>query len=173
MREDRAGFLDGFTTDFFSVDGELKVSEEQRRQALALEEPARDEAVVACIDSFGRTDFRKDLERISVPTLVIHGDSDSIVPLEVSGRRTADSVDSARLVVVEGAPHGSTSATPTSSTSTCSLSWPADPTAKCPNPQAGLGIRAPCLSRDDANRRRFPDSTRDIGPDEREKKNAK
>ncbi|RYJ03001.1 MAG: alpha/beta hydrolase, partial [Actinomycetales bacterium] len=59
--EDRAGFLDGFTRNFFSADGELKVTEDQRPQALDLAQPAKQEALVACIDAFGRTDFRDDL----------------------------------------------------------------------------------------------------------------
>lgn len=105
-RTDRENFLDGFTTNFFSVDGELKVSEEQRQEALALEKPARDEAVVGCIGAFGRTDFRGDLAKVDVPTLVLHGDSDAIVPIEVSGRRSAEAIADATLVVVEGAPHG-------------------------------------------------------------------
>ena len=104
--EDREGFLDGFTTDFFSADGELKVTEEQRQQALTLQAAARDEAVVGCIGAFGRTDFRNDLERVTVPTLVIHGDSDAIVPFEVSGKRTAATIEGSTLVVVEGGPHG-------------------------------------------------------------------
>jgi non-heme chloroperoxidase len=103
---DREGFLDGFTTGFFSANGVLKVSEEQRQEALALEAPARDEAVVGCIGAFGRTDFRNDLDRITVPTLVIHGDSDAIVPFEVSGKRTAATIPGSTLVVVEDAPHG-------------------------------------------------------------------
>lgn len=105
-RTDRENFLDGFTTNFFSVDGELKVTEEQRQEALALEKPARDEAVVGCIGAFGRTDFRADLAKVDVPTLVLHGDSDAIVPIEVSGRRSAEAIADATLVVVEGAPHG-------------------------------------------------------------------
>ncbi len=105
-REDRDGFLDGFTTSFFSVDGELVVTQQQRQQALALQAPASDEAVVGCIGAFGRTDFRGDLPKIDVPTLVIHGDSDAVVPFEVSGRRTAEILDGATLVVVEKAPHG-------------------------------------------------------------------
>ncbi len=104
--QDREAFLDGFTTDFFSVDGELKVTEQQRQDALALTAKARDEALVGCIDAFGRTDFRRDLEAITVPTLVIHGDSDAIVPFEVSGKRTAAAVPGSRTVVVQGAPHG-------------------------------------------------------------------
>ncbi|WP_206063171.1 alpha/beta hydrolase [Nocardioides sp. HDW12B] len=106
VREDRFGFLDGFTRDFFSADGDLKVTEVQRQEALQLTTPARDEAVLACIDAFGRTDFRNDLSRVSVPTLVIHGDSDAIVPFEVSGRRTAEAISGATTVVVEGGPHG-------------------------------------------------------------------
>ncbi len=103
---DREDFLDGFTTGFFSANGVLKVTEEQRQEALALQAPARDEAVVACIGAFGRTDFRNDLERVTVPTLVIHGDSDAIVPFEVSGKRTAETISGSTLVVVEDAPHG-------------------------------------------------------------------
>ena len=103
---DREGFLEQFTTGFFSAGGELRVTEEQRQDALALERPARDEALLGCIGAFGRTDFRNDLESITVPTLVIHGDSDAIVPFEVSGKRTADSISGSSLVVVEGGPHG-------------------------------------------------------------------
>lgn len=106
VTSDRQGFLDQFTTDFFSVDGEIKVSEDQRQQALALEEPAVDAALAGCIDAFGRTDFRDDLAKISVPTLVIHGDGDATVPFEVSGKRSAEAISGAELVVVEGAPHG-------------------------------------------------------------------
>lgn len=104
--EDRAGFLDGFVTDFFSVDGELQVSDTERADALALTEPAREEAVLACIDAFARTDFRDDLARIDVPVLVLHGDSDAVVPIEVSGDRAAAAVPQAVQVTVAGAPHG-------------------------------------------------------------------
>lgn len=106
VRSDRAGFLDGFTTDFFSADGDLKVTEEQRQQALAMEAPAADQALLGCIDAFGRTDFRQDVARVQVPALVIHGDSDSIVPFEVSGKRTAEAIPNSTVVVIEGAPHG-------------------------------------------------------------------
>ena len=103
---DRESFLDGFTTSFFSAGGELKVTEQQRQAALGLQGKATDAAVVGCIGAFGRTDFRNDLERVTVPTLVIHGDSDAIVPFEVSGKRTAAAISGSELVVVEDAPHG-------------------------------------------------------------------
>lgn len=105
-RSDRVGFLDGFMHGFFSAGDDLKVSEVQRQEALQQAVPARDEAVVTCIEAFSRTDFRDDLTRLTVPTLVLHGDSDAIVPFEVSGRRTVDSVESAEAVVIEGGPHG-------------------------------------------------------------------
>ena len=105
-RTNRANFLDGFTTTFFTAGDDLKVTEEQRQQALAMQQPARDEAIVGCIDAFGRTDFRDDLTKIDVPTLVIHGDSDAIVPFEVSGKRTAEQTPGSTLVVVQDAPHG-------------------------------------------------------------------
>jgi pimeloyl-ACP methyl ester carboxylesterase len=54
------------------------------------------------------TDFRSDLSAFTIPTLVIHGDSDTTVPMEVSGARTADLVNDSKFVVVKGAPHGLT-----------------------------------------------------------------
>ncbi len=51
-------------------------------------------------------DFREELPKIAVPTLVIHGDRDVSAPLDITGRRTADLMPSATLRVYEGAPHG-------------------------------------------------------------------
>lgn len=59
-----------------------------------------------CVTSFSGTDFRDDLKKITVPTLVIHGDKDQTVPFAVSGERTAKMVAGAELKVYEGAPHG-------------------------------------------------------------------
>ena len=105
-REDREGFLDGFTTDFFSAGGELKVTEAQRQEALTLAAQAEDQALVDCIAAFGTTDFRQDLESVTVPTLVIHGDGDGTVPFEVSGKRTAAAIAGSELHVVQDGPHG-------------------------------------------------------------------
>lgn len=105
-REDREGFLDGFSQAFFSAHGELKVTEEQRQEALALAAKADDAGLVDCIAAFGTTDFRQDLTKVTVPTLVIHGDGDGTVPFEVSGKRTAESVEGATLHVVKDGPHG-------------------------------------------------------------------
>jgi non-heme chloroperoxidase len=59
-----------------------------------------------CIAAFSATDFRPDLAAIDVPTLVIHGDDDQIVPFELSGKLSAQLVPNARLLVYEGGAHG-------------------------------------------------------------------
>lgn len=105
LREDPRGFFDGFLTNFFSAGGELEVTEEQRQDALALAAQADVHAAAECIHSWV-SDFTGDLAKVSVPTLVVHGDSDAIVPFEVSGQRTHDAVAGSELVVLEGGPHG-------------------------------------------------------------------
>ncbi|HEX5916362.1 MAG TPA: alpha/beta hydrolase [Nocardioides sp.] len=62
-------------------------------------------AAYECIAAFSATDFRPDLEKVDVPTLVIHGDDDQIVPIEVGGKRSAAMVDGAELKVYEGSGH--------------------------------------------------------------------
>ncbi|WP_448640692.1 alpha/beta fold hydrolase [Geodermatophilus sp. URMC 63] len=111
VRTDRLAFLDGFTKDFFSPGGSglltsAAVSEEQRRYAWQIAAFASPKGTLDCITAFGRTDFRPDVAAVTVPTLVIHGDSDAIVPLEVSGRRSHEAIAGSELVVIEGGPHG-------------------------------------------------------------------
>ncbi len=59
-----------------------------------------------CIAAFSYTDFRDDLGKVTVPTLVLHGDSDAIVPFEVSGKRSHEVLADSSLVLIEGGPHG-------------------------------------------------------------------
>ena len=106
LENDRDAFFDEFTTQFFSAGDDLKVTDEQRSAAVALCRQSNQEAALGCMDAFGTTDFRHDLESVSVPTLVIHGDSDGIVPFEGSGKRTHEAIEGSEVVVVEGAPHG-------------------------------------------------------------------
>lgn len=106
LTKDEESFYDGFTRDFFSVDGELKVTEAQRREALALCRQADKKAALACMEAFGTTDFREDLPSVTVPALVLHGDGDAVVPLEGSGARTHAALPSSDLHVIHGAPHG-------------------------------------------------------------------
>ncbi|MFC5578059.1 alpha/beta fold hydrolase [Lysobacter niabensis] len=61
-----------------------------------------------CIKAFSETDFTEDLKKFDVPTLIIHGDDDQVVPIDAAGRASAKLVKDARLIVYEGAPHGIT-----------------------------------------------------------------
>jgi len=61
-----------------------------------------------CIAAFSATDFRSDLDAFNVPTLVIHGDDDQVVPFEVGGKASAQRIKNATLTVYRGAPHGIT-----------------------------------------------------------------
>ena len=106
LQEDRASFFEAFTTDFFSANGVLQVTEAQRAAAVALCQQSAQHAALACMDAFDTTDFREDLKRVTVPTLVIHGEADAIVPFEGSGQRTHRAVPHSQLVTVKGAPHG-------------------------------------------------------------------
>ncbi len=106
LTSDRESFFDQFTTQFFSANGLLKVTEAERQGAIALCRQSDEPAALKCMASFGTEDFRNDLAKISVPTLVIHGDSDAVVPFEGSGKRTHAAMSGSTLVVLPGAPHG-------------------------------------------------------------------
>ena len=106
VRGDRIAFLDQFTHGFFSAGNEIKVSEAQRQYARDIAAFASPKGTLDCIAAFGRTDFRGDLKKFKVPTLVIHGDSDAIVPFEHSGKRAAAAIAGSKLVVIKGGPHG-------------------------------------------------------------------
>ncbi len=105
--KDRLDFLEGFSHKFFSdKTGKLLVSESQREYAKMIADFASPKGTHDCVGAFSRTDFRDDLAKIDVPTLVIHGDSDQIVPLEVSGARTHKAVAASQLHVIKNGPHG-------------------------------------------------------------------
>jgi pimeloyl-ACP methyl ester carboxylesterase len=104
---DRPAFLSAFLSNFYNVDvlKGKRISEEAARLNWNVAVGASPRGTLDCVQAW-LTDFRGDLARIKVPTLVVHGDSDRIVPLAVSAQRTHDAIPGSRLVVVEGGPHG-------------------------------------------------------------------
>jgi pimeloyl-ACP methyl ester carboxylesterase len=104
---DRPAFLAGFLADFYNVDllGGKHISDQVVQYSWNVAVGASAKATLDCVPTWG-TDFRKDLARIDVPTLVIHGDTDRILPIAATGIRTHKAVKGAHLVVVEGGPHG-------------------------------------------------------------------
>ncbi|ROO28810.1 alpha/beta fold hydrolase [Salinisphaera orenii] len=105
VRGDRIAFLEDFTTQFFSSEQGLLVSEANRQYHRQIASFASPKGTLDCIAAFGRTDFRGDLERIDVPVLILHGDADAIVPFEVSGKRAADMIGDSSVSVIQGGPH--------------------------------------------------------------------
>jgi len=103
---DRYAFFTEFYKNFYNTDQNLgtRVSEEAIRNSWNVAAMAGSHASVACVRTWYE-DFRKDLARISSPTLVIHGDADRIVPYASSGQRTVKLVEGARLVTVKNGPH--------------------------------------------------------------------
>ncbi|WP_296947849.1 alpha/beta fold hydrolase [uncultured Massilia sp.] len=63
-------------------------------------------AAYECVKQFSETDFTEDLKKMTVPTLVIHGDDDQVVPIDTTARRGVELLPQGRLLVYEGAPHG-------------------------------------------------------------------
>ena len=106
LTKDEDTFYDGFTTQFFSADGVLQVSEQQRQDALAVCKQADKKAALECMAAFGSTDFREDLTKVTVPVLVLHGDSDAVVAFAGSGARTHAALAGSELHVIAGGPHG-------------------------------------------------------------------
>jgi len=105
---DRDGFYSQFAENFYSADGEVKVDQAELDTWRELAGPGSTDAALACIDAFSLTDFREDLTKFDMPVLVVHGTADAIVPIEVSGNRTAEAIPSSTLVLIEGGPHGIT-----------------------------------------------------------------
>jgi non-heme chloroperoxidase len=63
-------------------------------------------AAYFCIKAFSETDFTEDLKKINVPTLILHGDDDQIVPIKASALLSSKLVKNAQLKIYKGAPHG-------------------------------------------------------------------
>jgi pimeloyl-ACP methyl ester carboxylesterase len=105
---DRLSFLTKFFDDFYNADvyGGKLISDQALQLSWNIAAGASPKGTLDCVTAFSATDFRKDLARINVPTLVVHGDSDRIVPINVSGKLMHNFVKGSRLAVIEGGPHG-------------------------------------------------------------------
>jgi pimeloyl-ACP methyl ester carboxylesterase len=107
VKGDRIAFVDQFVTNFFTAGSKgLLVSEPTRLYNRMIAAFASPKGTLDCIGAFARTDFRNDLDKFDVPTLVIHGESDGIVPFEVSGKRSHESISGSELVLIKDGPHG-------------------------------------------------------------------
>ena len=103
---DRYAFFTEFFKNFYNTDVFLgkRISEQAIQASWNVAAAASATASFACVPTW-HEDFRNDLERIDVPTLVIHGDADRIVPIHAAGLRTAKLIKGARLLTIKDGPH--------------------------------------------------------------------
>jgi len=107
VKADRSQFYKDLSTPFYGANRPgSKVSQGVRDAFWRLSMQAGFVAAYECIKAFSETDFTDDLKKFDVPTLVIHGDDDQIVPINVGGLRSAKMIRGATLEVYKGAPHG-------------------------------------------------------------------
>jgi len=103
---DRYAFFTEFFKNFYNTDVNLgkRVSEQAVQASWNVAAAASATASLACVPTW-HEDFRSDVAKIDVPTLVIHGDDDRIVPFAAAGQRTAKLINGAELVVIKDGPH--------------------------------------------------------------------
>jgi non-heme chloroperoxidase len=107
MLADRAQFFKELAVPFYGANRPgAKVSDGLRESFWLQAMLAGIEGVYGSVKSLGESDFTEDLKKFDIPTLVLHGDDDQIVPIDFTGRQTPNLVKGARLVEVKGAPHG-------------------------------------------------------------------
>ncbi|MET0734654.1 MAG: alpha/beta hydrolase [Microbacterium sp.] len=107
VREDRFAFGTGFFKDFYNLDDNLgsRISQEALDASVQTANQAGTTALAAAPLTWP-TDFRGDIPSITVPTLILHGTADNILPIDATARRFKELVPDATYVELEGAPHG-------------------------------------------------------------------
>jgi non-heme chloroperoxidase len=107
INDDRIGFIDGFGKTFFGLTLNNKALStpllEYYRMLCSFASPR---ATLECAKSLSTTDFRDELSTINVPTLIIHGSADEIVPIEISSKKTAELIKDNTFLIYKDAPHG-------------------------------------------------------------------
>ena len=107
IKADRIGFLDNFGKTFFGVSFISKpISTPLLDYYRMLCSFASPRATLECAKSFSSTDFRKEMASVNVPTLIIHGDEDKTVPIEISSEVATKLIPDNKFIIYEGAPHG-------------------------------------------------------------------
>ncbi|MCZ4061389.1 alpha/beta hydrolase [Pantoea sp. LMR881] len=106
LSKDRAQFISDFNATFYGTNAGQVVSEGVLTQTLNIALLASLKGTLDCVTAFSETDFRADMAKIDVPTLVIHGSNDQVVPFESTGKMAAEMIADAELKVYDNAPHG-------------------------------------------------------------------
>ncbi len=107
LKEDRVTFLESFHRDFYN-DKLLTqpVSQKQLDYDWSISSQSSPIATIKAAESWANTDFRTEASTITLPTLIVHGDSDNIVPIKTAGEQAAKLINNSQYHVISGAPHG-------------------------------------------------------------------
>ncbi|MEZ3498437.1 alpha/beta fold hydrolase [Pantoea sp. KPR_PJ] len=106
LLKDRAQFISDFAVPFYGLNAGQTVSQGVLTQTLNIALLASLKGTLDCVTAFSQTDFRPDVASVDVPTLVIHGSNDQVVPFETTGKVAAETIANATLKVYDNAPHG-------------------------------------------------------------------
>ncbi|MBC5991949.1 alpha/beta fold hydrolase [Pontibacter cellulosilyticus] len=107
LRTKRVTFLAEFSKQFYNYsDNKKKVSEEQLKYDWAITSAASPRATIETAKAWANTDFRQELRNVNVPTLIIHGDADNIVPIETSSEQSSKEIRNNKYIKIKDAPHG-------------------------------------------------------------------
>ncbi len=107
INDDRAGFMQDFAKQFYGVGFVTSpVSSAALDHFFAMAMMAGLQGTLDCAAAFASTDFRADCAAFTVPTLILHGTADKVVPIDTSARHAAQLIAHAQLIEYDGAPHG-------------------------------------------------------------------
>lgn len=107
VHKDRLDFLKDFGDKFVNYkENKKNISESQVHFNWNIASHASPKATLDCIDSFGKTNFRADLKKFDIPTLIVHGDADQVVPIKPSAKQAVSLVKGSKLEIIKDAPHG-------------------------------------------------------------------
>jgi non-heme chloroperoxidase len=105
--KDRSQFFQDFSAPFYGANRPgAKVSQGLRDSFWHQGMHAGFNALNDCIKAFSETDLTQDLKKFDIPTLILHGSDDQIVPIEASAKQAVKMIRDAQLKIIEGAPHG-------------------------------------------------------------------
>lgn len=107
LETDRVGFLKGFSKNFYNYsDTDQTVSPAQLDYDWSIAAHASPRATIQAAKSWAETDFRKELKNVDVPTLIVHGDADNIVPIKTSAEQAAKGIEKNSYKIIRNGPHG-------------------------------------------------------------------
>ena len=107
LENDRVGFLKEFSKGFYNYEeNKDKISQAQLDYDFIVASHASPRGTIEAAKAWMHTDFRDELKNVDVPTLIIHGDADNIVPIETSAKQAAEGIANNKFHIIKDAPHG-------------------------------------------------------------------